>query len=89
MDFFDALSLLVGIALLIAGFFRQKTLAVQTYREALAYFVAALILYFPVSAIYFVGPYLSLAAKPIGFILQVLRVRLLCLALISQSPNPT
>jgi len=44
--------------------------------------MAALILYYPVSAFFGVGAYLSFVARPVGFVLGVVSFRFLCLALI-------
>jgi hypothetical protein len=44
--------LLLATALLASGFVRQRIDDMGKYRRALALFVAALILYYPVSAIF-------------------------------------
>lgn len=85
MDFFNTFSLLLGIGFLAAGLLRQKITDPLKYRKALAFYVAALILYYPVSAIFGIGVYLSFVARPLGFVLGVVSLRLLCLALITES----
>jgi hypothetical protein len=87
MDFFDPFSLLLATALLASGFLRARIGDAGKYRKALAFFVAALILYYPVSAIFAVGVYLSFVARPLGFVLAVVSLRFLCLALFVQAPE--
>jgi hypothetical protein len=81
MDIFDLLSLVLAIAFLTAGFFPQRIGNMEKYKKALTLWMVALILYFPVSAIFGIGVYLSLVARPLGFILSLLSLRQLCLAL--------
>jgi hypothetical protein len=81
VDFFAAFSLLVAGGFLMAGFLRQRTLDPAAYRKGLTLLVAGLILYYPVSALFTIGLYLSFVARPVGFVLGVLSFRLLCLTL--------
>ena len=83
MDFFTAFSLLLVGAFLVSAFLRQKIVDPVAYRKALAQLLAALILYYPVSALFGVGVYLSFVARPVGFILGMVSFRFLCLALIA------
>jgi hypothetical protein len=83
MDFYTAFSLLLAVGFLVAGFQRQRFVDHAAYRKALALFLAALILYYPVSALCTVGVYLSLVARPAGFVLGVCSFRRLCLALVA------
>ena len=83
MDFFGALSLLLAGAFLVSAFFRRRIVDSVAYRKALTQFLAALILYYPVSALFAVGVYVSFVARPLGFVLGVISLRFLCLALIA------
>lgn len=80
MDFFSALSLLLASGFLVTGFLRPRMIDPAAYRKALTLLLAALILYYPVSALFAVGVYLSFVARPVGFVLGVVSFRLLCLA---------
>jgi len=57
------------------------------YRKALTLFVWSILLFYPVSAIFMIGVYLSFVAHPLGMVLSVLSIRHLCLALTLQ-PEP-
>jgi hypothetical protein len=83
MDFFSAFSLLLVGAFLVSAFLRQRIVDPAAYRKALALLLAALILYYPISALFTVGVYLSFVARPVGFVLGVLSFRVLCLALVA------
>ena len=83
MDFFSAFSLLLIGAFLVSAFLRQRAVDPVAYRKALAQLLAALILYYPVSALFGVGVYLSFVARPLGFVLGVVSFRSFCLALIA------
>jgi hypothetical protein len=89
MDIFAALSLLLGAGFLVAAFLKQRIADPTEYRSALTLLLVALILYYPVSALFAVGPYLSFVARPLGFVLLVLSFRGLCLALLTdRGSNP-
>lgn len=81
MDIFDLLSTVLAIAFLTGGFFPQRIGYMEKYKKALTLWILALILYFPVSAVFNIGVYLSFVARPLGFILSLLSLRQLCLAL--------
>jgi hypothetical protein len=81
MDFFTALSLLMAVGIIGAAFLPRKIADPAVYRKALGFFIAGVILYHPVSALFSIGPYLSLVARPLGFVFVVVSLRLLCLAL--------
>ena len=83
MDFFTGFSLLLAVEFLVIAFLRQKVVDHAAYRKALALFLAALILYYPVSELFTVGLYLSFVARPAGFVLGVFSFRRLCLALVA------
>jgi hypothetical protein len=83
MDFFSAFSLLLIGAFLVSAFLSQRIIDPLAYRKALTQLLAALILYYPVSAIFWVGVYLSFVARPLGFVLAVVSFRFLCLAFIA------
>lgn len=83
MGFLGALSLLAAAAFLVVAFQRQRIGDVGRYQKALGFFVAALILYYPMSTIFAIGGYVGLVSQPLGFILEVMSLRLLCLALLS------
>ena len=53
------------------------------YRKALNLLLVALILYYPASELLTVGAYLSIIARPLGFVLAALSFRALCLALVA------
>ena len=59
----------------------------QSREEIIVLFVAALVLYYPVSALFTIGVYLSFVARPLGFVFGVISLRLLCLALIVLTPD--
>jgi hypothetical protein len=82
MDIFAAFSLLLAAGFLVTVILRQRIIDSAAYRKALTLFLAALILYYPISALFTVGPYLSLVARPVGFVLGVVSFRNLCLALL-------
>ena len=81
MDIYEALSLVLAIGFLTAAFFPQRIRNDASYRKAITFWIIALILYFPVSALFQIGVFLSIVARPVGFVLTVLSLRLLCLAL--------
>jgi hypothetical protein len=83
MDIFGAFSLLLAGGLLVAAFLRQRIIDPVAYRRALTLLLTALILYYPVSALFTVGAYLSIVARPVAFVLGVLSFRALCLALVA------
>lgn len=83
MDVFAAFSLLLAAGFIVAGFFRPRIVDPAAFRRAIGLLVAALILYYPISAIFYVGVYLSFVARPLGFVLGVISFRVFCLALIA------
>jgi len=87
MDFFDRFSLVLGAAFLVSGFFRRKIGDLRKFRKAVAFFITALILYYPVPELFAVGMYLGFVTRPMGFVLIVLGFRLLCLGLIFHSDD--
>jgi len=87
MGFFDVFSLLLAAALLASASLPQRINDVGRYRKALVLFATSLILYYPVSAIFLIGAYISFVARPMGFVLGVLSFCSLCLALFVQTPE--
>jgi hypothetical protein len=87
MEFYEWYSLLLAVAFLVLGVFRQKLGGIGQYWKALNFWVAALILYYPVSNFFGVGVYLSIIARPTGFILGLVSLYLLCMALVQDSRN--
>ncbi len=83
MAFFDFFSLLLAVAFLLLGCRQQHVRDMVQYRKAIKLFLWSIILFYPVSAIFMIGVYLSFVGHPVGMILSVLSFRHLCLALIS------
>ena len=87
MIFFDFFCLLLATALVTVGIIARSSLNLAQYRSALGLFVAAVILYYPVSGLFTVGVYISFVARPIAVVLGVLSLRGLCLALVGNSAD--
>jgi len=85
MDIFDVLSLILAIGFLIAAFFPYRIQDAAGYRRAITLWIVSLTLYFPVSALFQIGVFLSFVARPVGFILALLSLRALCLALCNRN----
>ncbi len=81
MDFFTAFSLLLGVAFLVSAFMRHRIFDSAAYRKAFTFWLAALILYYPVSELFAIGVYLGFVARPVGFVLGLISFRFLWLGL--------
>jgi hypothetical protein len=84
MDIFDGLSLVLAIAFLTAAFFPQRIHDLAKYRKAISLWIIALVLYFPVSALFQIGVFLSFVARPVGFVLVLVSLQLFCFALMNR-----
>jgi hypothetical protein len=88
MDAFALLSLVfLPLAFLVLGVFRQRIVRTDQYWNALKCWLAAMILYYPVSELFFIGVFLSYGTRPAGFVMAIITVYKLCMALVPEAEN--
>jgi hypothetical protein len=86
MDAFALLSLVVlPLAFLVLGVFRQRIVRVDQYWMALNCWVIAMILYYPVSGLFMIGAYLSIVVQPAALVIGFFSVYRLCVSLFPDS----
>jgi hypothetical protein len=82
MDAFALLSLiLLPVAFLVLGAFRQRIVRVDQYWMAMNYWIIAMILYYPVSGLFMIGAYLSIVAQPAALVIGFFGVYRLCMSM--------
>jgi len=77
----DSLFVLTPIAFLLAAFFKDRITDRQAYRRGLGIYVAAAIFGHVLPGIYVIGVYLGVVGMPVGWILELISLQLLCLSL--------
>jgi hypothetical protein len=88
MDAFALLSLVfLPLAFLLLGVFRQRIVRRDEYWKAVKCWLIAMILYYPVSELFFIGVFLSYGTRPAGFVMAILTVYRLCVALFPEAES--
>ncbi len=89
MNFFACFALLLAISFLGLPLIRPNVAQAVAFRKALGLLLGALVIYYPISDLFFLGPYLGIAGHPVGFVLALLSFRLVCLELVGRAGGPT
>ena len=86
LDKLDTLTLLVAIGYLLAAFFSERISDSGDYRRGLGTFVFAVIFIRVLPEIYVIGGNIAIVSVPLGGILLLISLQLLCLSL--RRPRP-